>query len=135
MVARRRLSRATFVTLAAVVAAAAGLTGPSAAAAQPGSVEDQIAAADAELKTAQKQVAATSAAFSAAEKQYQDLTAAFTAAQDRAAQTRAAADAAAVRERDARDDLDGLAAASYRHGSAMFSARAYFGAENPSNLL
>jgi murein DD-endopeptidase MepM/ murein hydrolase activator NlpD len=135
MVARRMLTRATFVTLAAVVAAAAALTGPSAAAAQPGSVEDQIAAADAELKTAQKQVADTYEAFSAAEKRYQDLNAAFTAAQGRAAQTRAEADAAAVRERDARDDLDEFAAASYRHGSTMFSARTYLGAENPSDLL
>jgi murein DD-endopeptidase MepM/ murein hydrolase activator NlpD len=135
MVARRRLTRATFVTLAVVVAAATALTGPSVAAAQPGSVEDQIAAADAELKKAQKQVADTYEAFSAAEKQYQDLNAAFTAAQGRAAQTRAEADAAAVRERDARDDLDEFAAASYRHGSAMFSARAYVGAESPSDLL
>jgi murein DD-endopeptidase MepM/ murein hydrolase activator NlpD len=134
MVARRRLTRATIVALVTVVAAAA-LVGPPAAVAQPGSVEDQIAAADAELKTAQKQVADTYAAFSAAEKHYQDLNAAFTAAQGRAAQTRAEADAAAVRERDARDDLDEFAAASYRHGSAMFSARAYLGAENPSDLL
>jgi murein DD-endopeptidase MepM/ murein hydrolase activator NlpD len=134
MVARRRLTRATIVALVTVVAAAS-LIGPPAAVAQPGSVEDQIAAADAELKTAQKQVADMYAAFSAAEKQYQDLNAAFTAAQGRAAQTRAEADAAAVRERDARDDLDEFAAASYRHGSAMFSARAYLGAENPSDLL
>jgi murein DD-endopeptidase MepM/ murein hydrolase activator NlpD len=134
MVARRTLTRATFVTLAAVVAATA-LTGPSAAAAQPGSVEDEIAAADAELRTAQKQVADTYEVFSAAEKRYQDLNAAFTAAQTRAAQTRAEADAAAAREQDARDDLDEFAAASYRHGSAMFSARAYLGTKNPSDLL
>ncbi|TDV56161.1 M23 family metallopeptidase [Actinophytocola oryzae] len=135
MVARRTLTRATFVSLAAAVAAATALTGPSAAAAQPGSVDDQVAAADAELKTAQKQVADTYEAFSAAEKQYQDLNAAYTAAQGRAAQTRAEADAAAVRERDARDDLDEFAATSYRHGSAMFSARAYVGAASPSDLL
>lgn len=135
MVARRTLTRATSVTLAAVVAAGTALVGPSVAVAQPGSIEDQIAAADAELKSAQKQVADTYEAFSAAEKQYQDLNAAYTAAQGRAAQTRAEADAAAVRERDARNGLDEFAAASYRHGSAMFSVRAYVGAENPSDLL
>jgi murein DD-endopeptidase MepM/ murein hydrolase activator NlpD len=135
MVARRTLTRATFVTLAAVVAAATALTGPSVAAAQPGSVEDQLAAADAELKTAQKQVADTYEAFSAAEKRYQDLNAAFTAAQSRAAQTRAEADAAAVREREARDALDGFAGSSYRHGHVMFSSAAYIGAKDPADLL
>lgn len=134
MGARRRLTRAAFVAFTATLAAAITLTGPSVAA-QPDSIEEQIAAADAELKAAQAQVADTYEVFAAADQHYQAMNAAATAAQDKAAQTRAEADAAATRERDARQEFDDFTAASYRHGSAIFSARAYLGSNSPEDLL
>jgi murein DD-endopeptidase MepM/ murein hydrolase activator NlpD len=133
--ARRGLTRATFVTLITALVTAMTLTGPSAVAAQPGSLSDQIAEADAQLKAAQAGIADTLEAFTAAEQRHQRLSAAVTAAQDRVAKTSAEAAAAATRERDARLDLDEFASASYRHGSAIFSARAYVGAASPSELL
>jgi murein DD-endopeptidase MepM/ murein hydrolase activator NlpD len=134
MGARRALRQATFVTLTAMLTAATTLTGPSAAA-QPGSIDDQIAAADAELKAAQVQLANTYEAFEAADLRYQQLNAAAVTAQDKVTQTRAEADAAATRERDSRVEFDEFTAASYRHGSAIFSTRAYFGASSPEDLL
>jgi murein DD-endopeptidase MepM/ murein hydrolase activator NlpD len=135
MGARRTLTRTTFVTLVATLAAAITLTGPSAAAQQPDPVEDQIAAADAELKAAQVALADTYEAFTAAEQRHLTLSAAAKTAQDRVAQTRADADAAASRERDLRVEFDQFTSASYRHGSAIFSARAYVGSRSPSDLL
>lgn len=135
MGARRTLTRATFVTLTAALTAATALTGPSAAAAQPGSLSDQIAEADAQLKAAQVRLADTFEAFTAADQRHKRLTAAVTAAQKKVTTTRAEAAAAAGRERDARSEFDEFASASYRHGSAIFSARAYVGAASPSDLL
>lgn len=135
MGARRRLTRATFATLVAALTAATVLTGPSAVAAQPVSVEDQIAQADAELKAAQKQLADTFQAFTAAETKLRQLNAAVAAAQAKVTSTRAEADAAAARERDLRVEFDEFASASYRNGSVLFSASAYIGARNPSDLL
>ena len=62
MGARRRLTQATFATLIAATAATS-LTAPSAAAQPPDSIDDQIAAADAELKAAQAKLADTFEAF------------------------------------------------------------------------
>jgi murein DD-endopeptidase MepM/ murein hydrolase activator NlpD len=135
MVARRTLTRVTFGTLVATLTAATTLTGPSAAAWQPGSVADQIAEADAALRTAQVRLAETYEAFAAAEQQYRQLSAAAAAAQQQVALTRAEAEAAAGQEQNARVEIDALTAASYRHGSEMFSARAYIGASSPSDLL
>ena len=132
MGARRRLTQATFAALIAVTAATS-LTGPVAA--QPDSVDDQIAAADAELKAAQARLADTFEAFEAADQRYQALSTAASTAQDRATQTRAEADAAAAVERDARVEFDEFTAASYRHGTAIFSTRAYFGSNSPEDLL
>jgi murein DD-endopeptidase MepM/ murein hydrolase activator NlpD len=129
------MTRATFATLVALLTAATVLTGPSAVAAQPASVEDQIAQADAELKAAQKQLAGTFEAFSAAETKLNQLNAAVATAQTKVATTRAEAGAAAARERDVRVEFDQFASASYRHGSDPFSARAYVGASDPSDLL
>lgn len=135
MGARRALTRATFVTLIATLAAAAALTGPAAVAQQPGSIEDQIAAADAELKSAQAQLADTYEAFTAADQRHQTLSAAADAAAAEVTRTSTAAEAAANREQDARQDFDSFASASYRHGSAMFSARAYLDSKSASELL
>ncbi len=135
MGARRQRVRAAFVAFVVVVVAAAVVTGPSAAAVQPGSIEDQIAEADADLKAAQVQLADTYEAFSAADKRYRDLSAAVAAAQGKVARTRAEADAATARERDARLEFDEFAAASYRDGIAVFSARAYVGSRSPDDLL
>jgi murein DD-endopeptidase MepM/ murein hydrolase activator NlpD len=135
MGARRRLTRATFATLVASLIAAAALTGPSAVAAQPASIEEQIAQADAELTAAQKQLADTFEAFTAAETKLRQLNAAVAAAQAKVTTTRAEADAAATRERDVRVEFDQFASASYRHGSDPFSVRAYVGARDPSDLL
>jgi murein DD-endopeptidase MepM/ murein hydrolase activator NlpD len=135
MGARRSLTRATFAMLVATLIAATALTGPSAVAAQPASVEDQIAQADAELKAAQKQLADTFEKFTAAETKLNQLNAAVAKAQAKVTTTRAEADAAATRERDVRVEFDKFASASYRHGSDPFSARAYVGARDPSDLL
>jgi murein DD-endopeptidase MepM/ murein hydrolase activator NlpD len=135
MVARRTLTRATFVTLTVTLTVATTLTGPSAAAWQPGSVADQIAEADAALRAAQVRLAETYEAFAAAEQQYQELSAAATAAQEKVTLTRTEAEAAAGQEQSARVEIDEFTSASYRHGSDMFSARAYIGASSPTDLL
>ncbi|MFC4852098.1 M23 family metallopeptidase [Actinophytocola glycyrrhizae] len=135
MGARRRLTRATFAALVASLTAATVLTGPTAVAAQPVSIEDQIALADAELEATQKQLADTFQVFTAAETKLRQLNAAVATAQDKVSKTRAEADAAAARERSARTEFDEFASASYRHGSGLFSARAYVGADSPSDLL
>ncbi|MBB4905141.1 M23 family metallopeptidase [Actinophytocola algeriensis] len=124
-----------FTTLVALLTAATVLTGPSAVAAQPESVEEQIAAADAELTAAQKQLADKFQQFTAAETKLNQLNAAVAKAQDKVTTTRAEADAATTRERDQRVEFDKFASASYRHGSDPFSVRAYVGARDPSDLL
>jgi murein DD-endopeptidase MepM/ murein hydrolase activator NlpD len=134
MGARRRLTQATYVTFISTLSAAITLTGHTASAGQP-SVDDQIASADAELKAAQARLADTLEAFTAAEQRYQQANAAAVSAESRVGQTRVEADAAAARERDVRVEFDEFAAASYRHGSAIFSARAYVGASSPEDLL
>lgn len=135
MGARRALTRATFVTLIALLTTLTTLTGPSAAAQQPDTIEDQIAAADAELTAAQVRLANTYQAFTDAQQQHERLSAAVAAAQDRVARTRAEADAAARQERDTRLELDEFTSASYRYGSVTSSARAYLGSRNASDLL
>ncbi len=128
---RRALTRATTV-LVAVIAATA-VTGPAATAHQPAG--DPVAAADAALDAAQAQLAETFEAFSAADQEYRRLSAAVVTAQDAVARTKTEADAAASREQDVRVEFDQFTSASYRHGSAIFSARAYVGASSPSDLL
>ncbi|MGB3437948.1 MAG: M23 family metallopeptidase [Actinophytocola sp.] len=135
MGARRRLTRATFAALVASLTVATALTGPSAVAAQPASIEDQIAQADAELKAAQVRLADTFEVFTAADTRHRQLSAAVVTAQDKVNRTRAEAAAAATRERDVRVEFDAFASASYRHGSDPFSVRAYVGARDPSGLL
>lgn len=135
MGARRTLTRATIAALTSVLTVATTLTGPSAVAAQPGTVEEQIAAADAELKAAQTALASTLAAFTAADEKYQQLSAAATAAADRVTQTSAEAAAATTREQDARVEFDRFASANFRHGPAIFSASAYLGSNGPDDML
>jgi murein DD-endopeptidase MepM/ murein hydrolase activator NlpD len=135
MGARRALRRGTFATLTVTLTAATTLTGPSAVAAQPDSVEEQIAKADADLKAAQVALADTYEAFTAAEQRYQQLSASAAAAEEKVAQTSAEATAATGREQAARGEFDEFASASYRHGSTIFSSASYLGANGPSNLL
>jgi murein DD-endopeptidase MepM/ murein hydrolase activator NlpD len=135
MGARRTMTRGTSATLTATLIAAITLTGIPAVAQQPGTIEEQIAAADAELKAAQVQLANTYQAFETADLQYQQLSAAAATAQEKVTQTRAEADAAATHEEQVRVEFDEFTSASYRHGSEIFSARAYIGSSSPQNLL
>jgi murein DD-endopeptidase MepM/ murein hydrolase activator NlpD len=135
MGARRTMTRGTAVTLTATLIAAVTLVGRPVAAQQPGTIEEQIAAADAELKAAQVQLANTYQAFEAADQRFQQLSAAAVAAEQKVAQTRAEADAAALHEEQVRVEFDEFTSASYRHGSELFSTRAYIGSRSPEDLL
>jgi murein DD-endopeptidase MepM/ murein hydrolase activator NlpD len=129
------MTRGTAVTLTATLIAAVTLVGRPVAAQQPGTIEEQIAAADAELKAAQVQLANTYQAFEAADQQFQQLSAAAVAAEQKVTQTRAEADAAALHEEQVRVEFDEFTSASYRHGSELFSTRAYIGSSSPEDLL
>ncbi|OLF06898.1 M23 family metallopeptidase [Actinophytocola xanthii] len=135
MGARRRLTRATVAIPLAVVLAFTMLTGPSAAGQPPDSLEEQIAAADAELDAAQARLADTFEAFAAAEDRYRRANAAAEAAADTATRTRSEAAAAAQHERDMRLEFDEFATASFQQRSSIGSLRAYIGASSPSDLL
>ena len=135
MGARRRLTRATFAILLSTLTAAATLTGPSAAGQPSGSLDDQIAAADAELKAAQTALAKTYEAFTAAEQRHRRASAAATAAAGKVNRTRAEAVAAAKQEQATRAKSDEFALASFRQGSTVGSVSAYLGSTSPSDLL
>ncbi|HEX2130272.1 MAG TPA: peptidoglycan DD-metalloendopeptidase family protein [Actinophytocola sp.] len=140
MGARRRLTRATIAALLTALTAAVMVTTPSAtpsaAAQQPsGSIEDQLAAADAELKAAQAKLAKTFAAFTAAERRQRKASAAAEAAAGKATRTRSEAQAAAKRERDLRLRFDEFAVASYSQGSTVGSVTGYLGSTSPGDLL
>lgn len=132
MGARRAMTRATFAFTAAITAATA-LTGPPAAA-QPGSLDDQIAEADAKLKAAQARLADTLDKFTAAEQQHQQLSAAAAAAQDTVTRTRTEADAASTEEKTARVEFDQIVSSTYLNGGS-YSVTAYLGSNGASDLL
>jgi murein DD-endopeptidase MepM/ murein hydrolase activator NlpD len=131
----RRLTRATVAIPLAIVLTSAMLTGPSAAGQPPASLEEQIAAADAELEAAQARLADTFEAFAAADDRYRRASVAADAASETANRTHTEATAAAQHERDMRLEFDEFAAASFRQRSSIGSIRAYLGASSPSDLL
>jgi len=133
MGARRRQTRATFAVLLASTTVTSMMIVPSAAA-QP-SVDDQLAAAEAELDAAQAQLAETFQAFETADQRHKKAAAAAKAAAGAVNRTRAEASAATEHERDTRLEFDEFAAASYQQRSSIGSIRAYLGAESPGDLL
>jgi murein DD-endopeptidase MepM/ murein hydrolase activator NlpD len=110
------------------------LVSPSSAGAQP-SIEDQIAAADAELKAAQAKLAQTFAAFTAAEDRHKKATAAARSASAKAAQAASAAATAEKDEQALRQEFDQFTSANYRQGTMFNSISAYMTADSPSELL
>ncbi len=136
MRARRMLTRVTFavaVLLAACVVVAAP-AGPVAAA-QPGSLEDQIAAADAQLKASQVKLGKTYAAFTAAETRQRRAVAAVRTATTKERRARAEAGAAAKVERDTRGRFDQFTGASYRDGQTVTSVTALLMSDSPNDML
>jgi murein DD-endopeptidase MepM/ murein hydrolase activator NlpD len=136
MRARRILTRVTFavtVLLAACVVVAAP-AGPVAAA-QPGSIEDQIAAADAALKASQVKLGKTYAAFTAAEKRQRRAVAAVKAATTKERRARTEAGAAAKVEQDTRGRFDQFTGASYRDGQTVTSVTALLMSDSPNDML
>jgi murein DD-endopeptidase MepM/ murein hydrolase activator NlpD len=131
----RRPTRAAIAIPLALALATAMLTGPSAAGQQPPSLDEQIAAADAELDAAQAKLADTFEAFAAAEERYRVANLAARTAADTANRTRSEAAAAAQHERDMRLEFDDFATASFQQRSSIGSLRAYLGANSPSDLL
>jgi murein DD-endopeptidase MepM/ murein hydrolase activator NlpD len=124
----------TFAVLLTTAAAAAMLASPSAAG-QPPSLDDQIAAADAELRAAQAKLADTFEVFTDAERRLKATTAAAKSAAAKATKTRSAAVTATQQERDLRLRYDEFAEASFHQGSAISQFQAYFGSNSPSELL
>lgn len=133
MGARRRQTRATFAVLLASTTVTSMMIVPSAAA-QP-SVDDQLAAAEAELDAAQAQLAKTFQAFETADQRHKKAAAAAKAAAGAVNRTRAEASAATEHERDTRLEFDEFAAASFQQRSSIGSIRAYLGADSPGDLL
>ncbi|GAB3440688.1 M23 family metallopeptidase [Actinophytocola sediminis] len=133
MGARRRQTRATFVVLLAATTVASMMIMPSAAA-QP-SVDDQLAAAEAELDAAQARLAKTFEAFAVADQRHKKAEAAAKAAAGAVNRTRAEASAATEHEQATRLEFDEFAAASFQHQGTIGSIRAYLGVESPGELL
>ncbi|WP_245811799.1 M23 family metallopeptidase [Actinophytocola xinjiangensis] len=104
------------------------------AAAQP-SLDDQLAAAEAELDAAQARLAKTFQAFATADQRHKDAAKAAQAAAGAVTKTRAEATAATEHERRTRLEFDEFAAASYQQRSSIGSIRAYLGAKSPGDLL
>ncbi|WP_260191863.1 M23 family metallopeptidase [Actinophytocola gossypii] len=128
----------TALTAAGTVSlpSASPLAAPLPAAQQPsGSIDDQIAAADAELKAAQAKLAKTFAAFTDAEQRHRQASAAAKAAAEKVTRTRAEAEAAATKERSMRSRFDEFAVASYSQGSTVSSVSGYLGSDSPKDLL
>src|SRR5690349_8019614 len=134
MGARQRRTRTATAALLVTLMASTPLVSPSSAAAQP-SIEDQIAAADAELKAAQAKLAKTFAAFTAAEDRLKRASAAAKSASGKAAQAAAAATAAEQDEQVLRKEFDQFTSANYRQGTMFNSISAYMTAESPGELL
>lgn len=133
----RRRTRATFAVLLSTLTAAAVLAGPSAAGQPPQTLEEQIAAADADLKAAQAALARTFAAFTAAEQRHQRASASAKDAAARATRAGAEASAAAKRERELRVQFDEYTSASLSAGTGFgsVSLKAFLGSDSPANLL
>jgi murein DD-endopeptidase MepM/ murein hydrolase activator NlpD len=133
MGARRRQTQATFAVLLASTTITSMMIVPSAAA-QP-SLDDQLAAAEAELDASQARLAKTFAAFATADQRHKEAAAAAKTAADAVNRTRAEASAATQHEQKTRLEFDEFAAASFQQRSSIGSIRAYLGAESPDELL
>jgi murein DD-endopeptidase MepM/ murein hydrolase activator NlpD len=133
----RRLTRATFAVLISSLTAAGVLASPSATGQPPATLEQQIAAADAQLRAAQTALAKKFEAFTAAEQRHQRADKAAKAAAAKAARARAEAAAAAKQESDRRQQFDQFASASFNEGTnfSAVSLTAFLGSDSPSNLL
>jgi murein DD-endopeptidase MepM/ murein hydrolase activator NlpD len=136
MRARRELTR---VMLAISILLSGFLVVPSYAAAAekppPGSVDEQIAAADAQLKAAQVKVGKTFAVFAAAEKRQKRAVAAVKAATAKERRARTDARAAAKVEQAQRGRFDQFTGASYREGNTVTSVTALLTSDSPADML
>lgn len=113
----------------------AGRAGVQGAAREVGVLASRVAEAGAELDAAQAELART---FESATRALQDRDAArvvAAAAQAVAESRRAKADAAGAEVRNAQQDLDEFAAASYRQGSVIGSVSGFLGSDDPEDLL
>jgi len=106
-----------------------------AAAEQPGSMDEQIAAADAELRAAQVKLGRTFGTFTAAEQRLKRAVAAVKSAGAKQRRARTEAGAAANLERSTRGRFDQFAGASYREGTMVTSVSALLTSDNPSEML
>jgi murein DD-endopeptidase MepM/ murein hydrolase activator NlpD len=105
------------------------------AAREVGVLANRVAAAGAELDAAQAELART---FESATRALQDRDAArvvAAAAQAVAESRRAEAEAAGAEVRNAQQELDEFAAASYRQGSLVGSVSGFLGSDDPEDLL
>ncbi|MGH3760857.1 M23 family metallopeptidase [Actinophytocola sp.] len=136
MRARHRRTRVTFAIaiLLAAFAVVATPSGPAAAGQQP-SLDDQIAAADAELKAAQVKLGKTFGVFTAAEKRHKQAVRAVKAAGKREQRARTDARAAAKLEQDTRGRFDQFTGASYRGGNTVTSVTALLTSDSPDDML
>jgi murein DD-endopeptidase MepM/ murein hydrolase activator NlpD len=134
MRARRMLTRVT-TAVAVLLAACVVAESPAVAAAQPGSVEDQLAAADAALKASQVKLGKTYAAVTAANSRHQRAVAAVKAARTKERRARTDAAAAAKVERDTRGRFDQFTGATYRGGQAVTSVTALLTSDSPNDML
>jgi murein DD-endopeptidase MepM/ murein hydrolase activator NlpD len=136
MRARRGQTRVTLV-IATLLAGCLVVPGMPAAAEQPppGSVDEQIAAADAKLKAAQVKLGKTYVAFTTAEKRHKSAVAAVKAATAKERRARTEARAAAKLEQGQRGRFDQFTGASYREGNTVTSVTALLTSDSPADML
>ncbi|MFC4003733.1 M23 family metallopeptidase [Prauserella oleivorans] len=136
MSVRRALTRAVPAATIAAVAMVAALASPTAVAqSDPGSLAEQIEAAENDLRDAQARLARTYEAFTAAEQRHRTASQAARDARARAERSSTEAKAAAQRVQAMQGDVDRFASASFRQGSTVGSVTAYLGSESPTEML
>lgn len=113
----------------------AGRDGSAAAAREVGVLANRVAEAGAALDTAQAGLARTYEAATQAMRARDAARAVADAAQAVADSMRAEAEAAGAEAREAQQQLDTFAAASYRQGSVIGSVAGFLGADDPDDLL
>ena len=136
MRARRGLTR-VMLAIAILLSGFLVVPGYAAAAEQPppGSIDEQIAAADAQLKAAQVKVGKKFAVFAAAEKRQKRAVAAVKAATAKERRARTDARAAATVEQAQRGRFDQFTGASYREGNTVTSVTALLTSDSPADML
>jgi murein DD-endopeptidase MepM/ murein hydrolase activator NlpD len=129
----------TRVTMAIAILLAGFLVVPGTPAAAkqppPGSIDEQIAAADAQLKAAQVKLGKTFAVFTAAEKRHKGAVAAVKRATAKERRSRTEARAAAKLEQTQRGRFDQFTGASYREGNTVTSVTALLTSDSPADML